>query len=128
MTVTANAYELAVLLIALAFVVLVIALIPALVQLKKTIKAVGDLTDESRKTVENLNAIIKIAGEQAGNVEGLVKKITEVGFNITSVVNMLVENVKSPLISIISLFFGLEGGLKRFFTREKKGGGDDDKH
>lgn len=129
MTITANAYEIAILLVSLAFLVLVIVLVPMVMQLRRTIKAMEELTVESRKTVESLNEIIKITGVQAGDVEELVKKVKDVGLKFVALGDLLADNIKSPLITIISLLFGVEHGFKRFFRgREKKGGGGDATH
>ncbi len=129
MTITANAYEIAILLVSLAFLVLVIVLIPMVLQLRRTIKAMEELTVESKKTVESLNEIIKITGIEAGDVEELVKKVKDVGLKFVTLAEMLADGVKSPLITIISLILGVEHGFRRFFRRrEKKGGGGDATH
>lgn len=129
MTITANVYEIAILLVSLAFLVLVIVLIPMVLQLRRTIRAMEELTVESRKTVESINEIIRITGVQAGDIEELVKKVKDVGIKFASLGEMLADNIKSPLITIISLLFGVEHGFRRFFRRrEKKGGGGDATH
>lgn len=125
MTITIGVYEFAVLIIALAFLILVIALIPTLLQLKKTIKAFEDLTEEGRKTVEALNSIVKGAGAHTGDLDEVVKSVKNVVLKLTDLMAMLIDNVRSPLITIISLIFGVEKGFKRFFSRDKKGGGGD---
>ncbi|MBI5493021.1 MAG: DUF948 domain-containing protein [Deltaproteobacteria bacterium] len=125
MTITIGVYEFAILIIALAFLILVITLIPTLLQLKKTIKAFEDLTEESKRTVETLNSIIKGAGAHSGDIEEVVKSVKDVVLRLTDLMAMLIDNVKSPLITIISLIFGVEQGFKRFFSRDKKGGGGD---
>lgn len=129
MTITANVYEIAILLVSLAFLVLIIVLIPMVLQLRRTIKAVEELTVESRKTVESLNGLIKITGIEAGDVEELVRKVKDVGLKFVALGDLMADNIKSPLITIISLLFGVEHGFRRFFRRrEKKGGGGDATH
>lgn len=120
MTITANAYEVAVLIIAIAFLIIVIAAIPAILQFKRTIKALEDLSAESRRTVEILNIVLKKAGDEIGDVEELVKKVKEVGLKITGITEMFIENIKSPVITFLSLLLGFEFGLKRFFKKDKK--------
>lgn len=127
MTISANLYEIAVLLIALAVLIFVLALVPALLQLKRTIKAVEDLTIEGKRTVEGVNFIVRKAGDQVEDVEELVKKAKDLGMKVAGIADMVVENVKGPIISGISFLFGAEQGFKRFFSREKKGGGEDGK-
>jgi uncharacterized protein YoxC len=129
MTISANVYEIAILLVSLAFLVLVIFLIPMVLQLRRTIKAMEELTVESKKTVESFNEFVRMTGIQAGEVEELVKKVKDVGIKFASLGEMLADGVKSPLVTVISLLFGVEHGVRRFFRRrEKKGGGDDATH
>ncbi len=126
MTINANIYEVAIILICIAFLIFVIALIPMLLQLKRTIRAVEELTVESKKTVESLNHVIKITVDQAGDLEELVKKVKEVGMKFMMLGELFADGVKNPIITLISLLFGIEHAFKRFFRRrERKGGGGD---
>ncbi|MBI5643718.1 MAG: DUF948 domain-containing protein [Deltaproteobacteria bacterium] len=125
MTITADISDIALLIIALAFLVLVIAVIPALLQLKRTFQAVEELTVEGKRTVEGVNVIVRKAGDQLGDIEELVIKVKDVGLKATNLGELIIDTVRNPLISIISIFFGAEEGFKRFFNREKKGGGED---
>lgn len=126
MTISANFYELSALLIAISFLVLVIALVPALLQLKRTIKAFEELSIESKKTVEGLNVIVTKAGEMTADVEQVLKKAQGIGLKVTDLADIIVDSLKSPLINIVSLLFGVEQGFKHFISRAKKEGGDDD--
>ncbi|MBI5588280.1 MAG: DUF948 domain-containing protein [Deltaproteobacteria bacterium] len=129
MTFSANIYEISVLLIAVAFVILVVAMIPALLQTKRTIKAFEDLTLESKRTVESVNQIIKKAGERAEDIDDVVKQATEVSRKVVGLADSVVDTVKLPLITLISTVIGAEHGFRSFFRRRKEekeeGGGDD---
>ena len=121
MTLTVTLSEIALLLIALGFVVLVIYLIPTLFQLRQTIKAVEELTKQSKDTVSNVNDIIKKTGGQAGEVGDAMKKFL-VKEGITRAVDMvdpIVGRLKRPLITLVSLLIGINLGL-RYLTRKKK--------
>jgi uncharacterized protein YoxC len=126
MTFTASIYEISVLLIALAFVVLVLAMIPALLQAKRTIKAVEDLTLEGKKAVENVNFIVKKAGDRAEDIDELVKEAADVGKKVVGLADSVVDSVKIPIITLISTVIGAEHGIRSFFRRDKKEGGCDD--
>ena len=128
MTISADIFDLAIFLIGLAVFIFVIAFIPALLQLKRTFRAIEELTVESKKTVEIVNLIAKKVQDQTGDIEELVKKIKEVGVKVTVLADLVVDNVKSPLITILSLLFGASEGLKSFFHRGKKGGDGDEHH
>jgi len=115
MTITADIYELAVVIIALAFLILVIAAIPTLLQLKRTVRAFEELSTESRKTVELVNTVIKKAGE--------------VGLKATGLADLVLDGIKSPLITVLSMLVGLECALKFLVNKDKdkpnKTGGDE---
>lgn len=127
MTITLGVYEIAALIIALAFLALILFLIPALIQVRRTVKEMEDLTSESKRTVESLNHLLKKTGAHADDIEELVKKVREVGLKYTGIAETVADNIKSPVISLISILLGLEGGLKRLFRKDKdkEGGGKD---
>lgn len=124
MTITAQLYEIAILIVALAFVVLVAVIIPTLLQLKRTIKAAEDLALEGKKTVEEVNFILKRAAEQVDDIGELTRSVKDVGLKVTGLADLVLDNVKSPIINVISFIFGVEEGFKRFFQRKKGGDGD----
>lgn len=126
MTITADVYDFAIFLIGLGFFIFVIALVPALLQLKRTFKAVEELTNETRKTVEVVNFIAKRTQDQVADLEELITRVKDLGIKVTGLGDIVVDNVKGPIISFLSFIFGAEEGFKRFFHRNKKGGGKDE--
>jgi len=126
MTVTADINGIAIIIAVVAFLILIIALVPMILQIKRTAKAVEDLTIESKKTVEGVNVLVNKLTEQAGDLDELVKRIKEVGLKMTSVADLVVEHIKSPVITVVSLILGTRRALKRLLRREKSKGGDDD--
>ncbi len=120
MTITLGVGEIAILIVAFAFLALVLALIPALLQTKRTVKALEDLASESKSTVENVNRIIKAAGDQIEDVEELTKKVKDAGLKITDLLETVVDTIKSPLLTLVSLIVGVEFGFRKFLKREKK--------
>ncbi|MBZ0220704.1 MAG: hypothetical protein K8I01_09770 [Candidatus Methylomirabilis sp.] len=128
MTISADIFDLAIFLIGLGFFILAVASIPAVLQLKRTFKAVEDLTLEARKSVEIVNFIGARAKDQTADIEELVTRVKDLGIKVTGLGELLVDNIKLPLISFLSFLFGAEEGLRRFFRRdaEKKGGEKDE--
>lgn len=120
MTITADIYEIAVVIIALAFLVLVIASIPTLLQIKRTVRAFEELSSESRKTVEVLNTVIKKTGDQAGELEDVVKRVKDVGLKATGLAELVLDGIKSPLITVLSMLLGLEFALKYLIKKDKE--------
>ncbi|MEK6792028.1 MAG: hypothetical protein AABY45_10060 [Deltaproteobacteria bacterium] len=128
MTITMSIYELSMLLIAIGFVVIIIVLIPAIIQAKRTLKSIEELSLESKKAMDSLNVILEKAGANAADVEELVKRFKDVALGFMGLAQMVLEHVKSPILTILSLILGAEFGLKRLFKNEdKNGGASDDK-
>ncbi|MBI5902441.1 MAG: DUF948 domain-containing protein [Deltaproteobacteria bacterium] len=126
MTITADLNDIAIIIAVVAFLVLVIALVPMIFQIRKTVKAVEDLTVESRKTVEGVNSLVNKLNSQAGDLDELVKRVKEVGLKMTAVVELVVDNIRSPVITVLSLLLGTRRALKRLLRRDRNKGGDDD--
>lgn len=120
MTITLGVGEIALLIIALAFLVLVAAMIPALLQLKKTVKAMEDLATESKSAVANVNSIIVRASGQIEDMEELAKKAKDVGIKIVDLLETVLDTVRSPLLTIVSLIVGVEFGFRKLLKRDKK--------
>jgi uncharacterized protein YoxC len=120
MTITLGVSEIAILIVALAFLALVIALIPTLLQLKRTIKAVEELAGESKTAVASVNHIIVKTGEQIEDVEELTRRVKEVGTKVVDLLEMIVDTVKNPLITLLGLIIGFEFGFRKLFKREEK--------
>jgi len=120
MTITADMFDLAILLMGIGVFIFVLALVPALLQLKRTFRAVEELTVETKKTVETVNFIAKKAEEQVSDIEELVKRVKDLGIKVTGIGDIVADNVKGPIISFISFLFGAEEGLRSFFHKRKK--------
>ncbi|MBI5236343.1 MAG: hypothetical protein HY886_08865 [Deltaproteobacteria bacterium] len=124
MTITMSIYELSMLLIAIGFIVIIIVLIPTVLQAKKTLKSVEELSVESRKAMERLNVILEKAGANTADVEELVKRFKDVALGFMGLAEMVLEHVRSPILTILSLILGAEFGLKRLFGNKDKTGGE----
>lgn len=126
MTVTADINGIAIIIAVVAFLVLVIALVPMILQIKRTVKAVEELTIESKKTVQGVNILVNKLNEQAGDLDELVKRVKEVGLKMVSVADLVTDHIKSPVITIVSLLIGTRRALKRLLRHKRNKGGDDD--
>jgi uncharacterized protein YoxC len=119
--ITANIYEIAAFIVALAFLVLVIFAIPALIQIKTTARSVEEITGQSKKTIEALNTLIKKAGEGTGELDILIKRLKDLSNRLSTTAEFISLNIKSPLVTALSLIIGFQYGLKYFMksTEEK---------
>ncbi|MFQ5480825.1 MAG: DUF948 domain-containing protein [Thermodesulfobacteriota bacterium] len=130
--ITANVYEIVAFLMAVAFLILIIFAIPALIQIKKTAKSVENLTTESKKSLEMLNGILQTTGEKAGELEMLFKRLRELSTRLSIMTEIIGSNIKGPLITLLSLIIGLQYGFKYFIDHNaeqnssKEDKGEDD--
>lgn len=127
MTFSADVYEIAILLIAIAFLVLVIAIIPTLTQLRRTVRSMEELSNEGRKTVEAVNVIAERVGDQTEDIDEMVQRFKGVGEKTADLADMVLDNLRGPLITILSLILGFEFGLKHISKHKKKDADKEDK-
>jgi len=127
MTITFTVYEFAVLIASIGFLIFIFALIPALLQLKRTIKAVEELAHEAKKTSAELNVLLRKVNEQTDDLGELVKRIKGVGLNVAGLADSVLGHIRSPIFSILSLLFGVEEFFRNLFSKKDDGkneGGD----
>ncbi len=109
--------------VTIALVWLISVLIPAIIQIKRTskeievsVKSIYSLSEEAKecftqinKTVEFLSSRFKEDAEKIDNVINKVKGMTDI----------IVNDISSPLIKIVSLVTGIRSGLQ-FLSRRGK--------
>lgn len=122
MTFTVTIAELSIFLAAIAFFLLVVYLIPAIIQLKNTARAVEYLSQRGKETMEDISSLVKKLNGQAEDIGGVVKKATDAGLKAAHLADIVVNQLKGPIITLSSVIAGIEFGLKHF----KKKGGDED--
>lgn len=119
MTFTVTIAELAIFLIAIAFFILVIYLIPAIIQLKNTAKAIEEFSQKGKEAMEEIGSIAKKMNGPAEDIGSVVKKITEVGMKAAYLADVAVTQLKGPVITLTSIIAGIEFGLKHLKKRKE---------
>ncbi len=131
MTITASVYEIALFIMAISFLVLVIAVVPTVLQMKNTVRAIEELARESKKTVESVNSILRNIEEGSGDLMEVIARLKNAGAKIADTVEKVLSAVRSPIINLISLIAGITAGFKHFFSKDEKedvkGGGEDER-
>lgn len=131
MTITASVYEIALFIMAISFLILVIAVVPAVLQIKNTVKALEELARESKKTVESVNFILKKVEEGSGDIREVIARLKDAGAKIADTVEKVLSAISNPIINLISLILGITAGLKHLFRKDEKedvkGGGEDER-
>ncbi|MBI5328053.1 MAG: DUF948 domain-containing protein [Deltaproteobacteria bacterium] len=114
--------ELAFLLVAIAFFLLIIYLIPTVIQLRNTAKAIEEFLQKGKEAMEGINSLVKKVNGHTDDVGGIVKKIAEVALKLTHLADIIINRLRGPIITLASIIAGIEFGLKHF--RKKEGDKD----
>ncbi len=133
--ITADVYEIVAIIVALAFLILIIFAIPVLLQIKKTVRSVEEFSNESKKSLETLNGLMKKTGDTAGELDALIKRLKDLATRTSGTAELIGTNFKDTIVTLLSLIIGLQYGLKYFIKRseaktsedkttEEKGGED----
>lgn len=118
MTFTVTIAEISIFLAAIAFFILVIYLIPAIIQVRNTAKAVEELAQKGKEAMEGAGSLVKKLNGQAEDIGGVVKKVTDVGLKAVHLADIIVNQLKGPIITVASIIAGIEFGLKHFKKKE----------
>ena len=112
MTFTVTLTELSVFLIAIGFLMLVVYLIPAIIQLRQTAKSVQDLSEEARGVLkETIPVIDKVRGQIDG-IGDAVEKFKTVGSKLPFITEAVAKNVKKPFVVAAGIVGGILYTLK----------------
>jgi len=118
MTFTVTIGELSIFLAGISFFILVIYLIPLIIQLRNTAKAVEELSKKGKEAMEDLNLLVKNLNGPAEDIGGVVKKAAEVGLKAVNLTDVVVNQLKKPVVTISSIIAGIEFGFKHFKKKE----------
>lgn len=131
-------WEIAILIIAIAFAIGVFALIPALLQLRATLKAsertlddldatVKSLVDDEVKpflrslssTIVEIDGVVQVARQGVEKVDYVLESLRGVGDTIRGIDTIFDEKVKGTLIDLIALTTGVKVGVSTFVKSVK---------
>jgi len=121
MTFTVSLGELSIFIIAIAFLILVVSVIPTFIQLRQTGKALQELSEEGKRFLADVKEITHKINGQVGDMEEPLKKLRDVTLKATEVAEIVVDAVKGPAVTVAGVLAGITFGLKHF----RKGGGED---
>lgn len=119
MTFTVSLAELSIFIIAISFLILVISVIPTLIQLRQTAKALQDFSEEGKGLIADVKDITQKVNGQVGEMEEAVKKVKDVSLKAAGVAGTVVDAIKKPAVTLA--IAGIMFGIKHF----RKGGGKD---
>lgn len=121
MTFTVTLAELSVFIIAISFLILVVSIIPTLIQLRQTGKALQELSEQGIKVLEDVKEITHKVNGNVSDLDETVKKVKDVSLKAAGVVEVIVNAVRGPAVTLAAAIAGVTFGLKHF----RKGGEKD---
>ena len=136
-------WSLGILIIGIAVLIIAIFLVPALLQLKKTLKSAERFMDDMDVSIKSLvydevKPLVKSINDTMDEVEGIVKSarssveklgavvesVSAVGGTIRSINNLVDTKVKGALVDIAAYLVGIKVGIGTFVesikSRSKK--------
>ncbi len=122
MTFTVSLQEISLFFIALGFFILVLYLIPAVLQIRQTAKALEDLSKEGRTTLEGLNLVLNRTEAYTEDIAELIKRFRDTGLKFVSLADLVADRLRSPVITLVSFLIGLDFALRHL---DRKEGGED---
>lgn len=120
MTFTVSLAELSIFIIAIAFLILVVSVIPTLIQLRQTGKALQELSEEGKRFLAEVKETAHRVNGQVTDLEEAVKKVRDVSLKAAGVAEVVLDAVKGPVVTLAGVIAGITYGLKHF--KKGKGG------
>lgn len=129
--ITAGIYELCALLATIAFIVLVVVAIGAIVRLRNTLREAEEFLAEGKKTLAGLNGLVGKVNDASGDIGELSARLRDTGTKAIDLVDAVIDRLRSPILALISVIAGLDFGFKHCKQKagdKQEGGGNNDTH
>ncbi|MBF0633563.1 MAG: DUF948 domain-containing protein [Nitrospinae bacterium] len=117
MTFTVSLTELSVFIIAIAFLMLVVSAIPALIQLRQTARTLEAFSQDGKRFLADIKEITHKVNGQVSDMEESVTKLRNVTIKAIGIAEVAVDAIKDPVIKIAGLVAVLTLGLKHLRKR-----------
>jgi hypothetical protein len=114
MTFTVSLAELSLFIIAIAILILVVSLVPALIQLRRTARALQELSEDGKRVLADVKEITLMVKNQVSDMGDAAHKVREVVLKATGIAGVLVDGIGGAALKIVGLIAGLTFGLKQF--------------
>ena len=127
--------EISLLIVLTGLFLLIMSIIPAVFQIKKTVKKLEDfisslekelipLNAQLKETIGNTNKVTLKSLESIEKAKNVIEVVEDVGTTVKAV-NLLVKSKVTPLLlQVTALTIGINEGIKVFLKGFKKRGGD----
>lgn len=121
MTFTITLTELSFFIIAVSFLVLVVSIIPALLQLRQTGRALQEFAEEGKTVLSEVKEITRRVNGQVAGLDEAVRSVSNVTLKAAGLAEALIDTIRVPAVTIAGLIAGVGMGFKHF----RKGGEKD---
>lgn len=109
---------------AVAFVILVIFIIPILLQLRKTLATLNQFVERAEReilpTLNKLQTTVEEVNQELAKVNDTTTSVQDAAKKIDNIVRVVQEIVSSPLIRVASISAGVQGAARAFLKRKKR--------
>jgi len=112
MTFTVTLTELSVFLIAIGFLMLVVYLIPAIIQLRQTARSIQELSEDAKVVLKETVPVIDKVRGQIDGIGDAVEKFKAVGSKLPYITEAIAKNVKKPFVVAAGIVGGILYTLK----------------
>jgi uncharacterized protein YoxC len=119
MTFTVTLTELSVFLIAIGFLMLVVYLIPAIIQLRQTARSIQELSEDAKVVLKETVPVIDKVRGQIDGIGDAVEKFKTVGNRLPDIASAIAANAKKPFVVAAGLVGGILYTIKSF--KRKRG-------
>lgn len=114
MTFTVSLAELSLFIIAIAILILVLSLVPVFIQLRRTAKALQELSEDGKRVLADVKDITDMVKNQVSDLGEASHKVKEVVLKATGIAGVLLDGIGGVALKIAGLIAGLTFGLKQF--------------
>jgi len=104
-----------------AFIVLVLFAVSALIQLKKTLKNVDvlavNMNEQLSPLLDDLHDAVKKVNNEMDRFEDVVGTVKDIGDKVNATTRVVHEIVSSPLLKVASISSGAKEAIKKMVKR-----------
>jgi uncharacterized protein YoxC len=109
---------------ALAFIILVIFIIPILLEFRKTVERVNDFIASTERevmpTLNKLQTTVEEINDELAKVNETTASVQQVTKRVDNIANLVHEVVSNPLIKVASYSAGMSGAVRTFLGNRPK--------
>ncbi|GAB3650410.1 DUF948 domain-containing protein [Zhihengliuella somnathii] len=112
--------DIAGLIAALAFVVLVAFLAVPIIKLGRSFDQLTEFIRDSRSTLDEITTTVSSTNQQITKVDGITTNVSDASANLTAITSLVASVVGRPLIKVAAFSEGVRSALNKPATRARR--------